>query len=103
MIRRIVVAVLVVVWALVGVASAPEVARSQSRTATVDAAAAKVNINSASAKELMTLSGIGEKVAQRIVQFREANGPFKSVEDLKRVAGVGGALLERNRPRLVVK
>jgi len=103
MIRRIVVAVFVVAWALGGMVSAPEVARSQPRTATVDAPAAKVNINSASAKELMTLSGIGEKVAQRIVQFREANGPFKSVEDLKRVDGVGGALLERNRPRLVVK
>ena len=103
MIRRIVVAGLVVAWMLVGVAGAPEPAWSQPRAASADAAAAKVNINSASAKELMTLSGIGEKVALRIVQFRETNGPFKSVDDLKRVDGVGGAVLERNRSRLVVK
>ena len=97
------VAGVVVAGMLVGMAGAPEVARSQPRAATADPAAAKVNINSASAKELMALKGIGEKVARRIVEFREANGPFKSVDDLKRVDGVGGALLERHRPRLVVK
>lgn len=102
MIRRIVVVGLVVAWVLAGVVGAPALAWSQARAVTADAAA-KININSASAKELMTLSGIGEKVALRIVQFREANGPFKSVDDLKRVDGIGGAVLERNRSRLVVK
>ena len=101
MIRRMVVAVVVVAWALVGVAMAPEMAGAQSRASAVEAG--KVNINSASAKELMTLSGVGAKVAERIVQFREANGPFKTVDDLTRVSGIGGALIEKNRPRLVVK
>lgn len=103
MIHRIVGVGLVVAWILVGVVGTPPPAWSQSRAATADAATAKVNINSATAKELMTLSGIGEKVAERIVQFRDVNGPFKSVDDLKRVDGVGGAVLERNRSRLVVK
>lgn len=103
MICRIVGVGLVAACIVVGVAGMVEVAWSQPRAATADAAGGKVNINSASAKELMALSGIGEKVAQRIVQFREANGPFKSVDDLKRVDGVGGAVLERNRSRLVVK
>jgi competence protein ComEA len=100
---RVVVAVVVVASMIVGGAGALEVAWSQPRAATADTAGAKVNINAASAKELMTLKGIGETVARRIVQFRETNGPFKSVDDLKRVDGVGGALLERHRPRLVVK
>lgn len=102
MIRRAVGAVLVVAWTIVATGVAPEVVGAQSRAAAAEAAG-KVNINSATAKELMTLSGVGEKVAQRIVQFREANGPFKSVDDLKRVDGIGGALIEKNRPRLVVK
>ena len=100
---RVVVAVVVVASMIVGGAGAREVAWSQPRAATADTAGAKVNINAASAKELMTLKGIGETVARRIVQFRETNGPFKSVDDLKRVDGVGGALLERHRSRLVVK
>jgi competence protein ComEA len=103
MIRRSIVVGLVGACIAVAVVGAGQPAWSQARAATADAAAGKVNINSASAKELMALSGIGEKVAQRIVQFREANGPFKSVDDLKRVDGVGGAVLERNRARLVVK
>ena len=67
------------------------------------AAAEKVNINTASVKELQKLDGIGRGVAQRIVKYREANGPFKSGEDLRKVEGVGPATFERNRDRIVVK
>ncbi|MEA3305751.1 MAG: helix-hairpin-helix domain-containing protein [Candidatus Omnitrophota bacterium] len=48
-----------------------------------------VNINSASAEELMKLSGIGPAMAGRIVEYRMANGPFKGVEDIKKVKGIG--------------
>jgi competence protein ComEA len=62
-----------------------------------------VNINTADVKALMTLTGIGEKVAQRIVAYREANGPFKAPEELRKVSGVGPSLWEKNRARIVVK
>ena len=67
------------------------------------AAVEKININTASVKELQKLDGIGRGVAQRIVKYREANGPFKSGDELRKVDGVGPATLERNRERIVVK
>lgn len=54
---------------------------------------ALVNINTASATELETLPGIGEVIAQRIVDHRTANGPFTSVEQLLDVSGIGDAIL----------
>ena len=64
---------------------------------------AKVNINTAGVKELATLDGIRPKVAERIVAYREAHGPFKKPEDLRKVEGVGKAVFERNRERVVTK
>jgi competence protein ComEA len=73
-------------------------------TARVHAAAVeKININTATVKDLMKLDGVGRGVAQRIVDYREANGPFKRGEDLRKVEGVGAATFERNRERIVVK
>lgn len=48
-----------------------------------------VNINSASAEELMKLSGVGPVLANRIVEYRMANGPFKNTDDLKEISGIG--------------
>jgi len=48
-----------------------------------------ININTASAAQLMTLPGIGEVLSQRIVDYREANGPFPSVAALTNVSGIG--------------
>lgn len=58
------------------------------------AAPDKVNINTASAEELETLPGIGEKRAADIIADREANGPFRLPEDLTRVSGIGEGILE---------
>lgn len=66
-------------------------------------AAEKININTASVKELQKLEGVGRSVAERIVEYREAHGPFKRGEDLRKVEGVGAATFERNRQRIVVK
>ena len=48
----------------------------------------RVDVNTAPAAELETLPGIGEKKALAIVEYREANGPFRAVEELERVKGI---------------
>ena len=60
-----------------------------STAASPGTAAGKVNINTADAATLDTLPGIGASTAAKIVADREANGPFKTIEDLKRVSGIG--------------
>ena len=58
-------------------------------SAAAGGAGGTVNINTASAAQLDTLPGVGASTAEKIVADREANGPFKTVEDLKRVSGIG--------------
>ena len=58
----------------------------------------KININTATAKQLQLLPGIGEVIAQRIVDYRTESGPFKSVDDLLNVSGIGDAKLEQLKP-----
>lgn len=55
----------------------------------------KININTATADELQALDGIGEKLSQRIVDYREANGPFGSAEDIMNVSGIGDGIYAR--------
>ncbi len=52
-------------------------------------ASGKINVNEATAKELEALPGIGPTLAKNIVEYREKNGGFKSVEELKKVKGIG--------------
>lgn len=63
---------------------------------------AAVNINTATVQELQSLKGIGEKKAVAIVEYRQANGPFKTVEDLSKVKGIGAATVERLKPEISV-
>jgi competence protein ComEA len=63
-----------------------------------------VNINTADAQTLAAaLDGVGEARAQAIVAYREEHGPFRSVDDLARVKGVGERVLAANRSRITVK
>jgi competence protein ComEA len=63
----------------------------------------KININTASAEELIQLKGIGPKKAAAVVNFRETNGPFRMPEDLTKVPGIGPKTFEANAERIVVK
>jgi len=65
-------------------------------------AAGPLNVNTASFAELDSLPGIGPAFAQRIVDDRQANGAYASVDELARVRGIGPALVERLRPLICV-
>ncbi|UCC90054.1 MAG: helix-hairpin-helix domain-containing protein [Anaerolineales bacterium] len=55
----------------------------------------KININTATAAELDTLPGIGPAFAQRIIDYRDANGPFQSIEEIILVSGIGNATYDK--------
>ena len=61
-----------------------------------------VNINTASKRELDALPGIGEVLAQRIIDYRSANGPFSTVDELTKVKGIGAKTLEKLKPYATV-
>ncbi len=66
--------------------------------------AAPVNINMANAEILSTeLSGIGATKAAAIIAYRESHGPFKSLNDLLNVKGIGVKILEKNRANLIIE
>ncbi|QCR32952.1 helix-hairpin-helix domain-containing protein [Lysinibacillus sp. SGAir0095] len=68
-----------------------------------DATSVKVNLNSADVTELTTLPGIGASKAQAIIAFREENGSFKTIEDLKNVSGIGEKTFEKLKEYIVVR
>ena len=68
-----------------------------------DEGGTQVSINTGSAEDLArVLNGVGMKKAQAIVSYREEYGPFKAVEDLKQVPGMGHSLVERNLSHLTL-
>ncbi|KUK78924.1 MAG: Helix-hairpin-helix repeat-containing competence protein ComEA, partial [Microgenomates bacterium 39_7] len=61
-----------------------------------------VNINLANHQELMTLPGIGEKYAQAIIDYRQEEGFFDSIEQIKKVKGIGDKIFEDIKNRLEI-
>lgn len=76
----------------VSVANAPK--ETEATAATVSTGPVQINVNTATAQQLSTLPGIGDVLAQRIIDFRNANGPFESLADLTKVEGIGDKKLE---------
>lgn len=62
-----------------------------------------ININTATVKEIMKLPGIGKKKAEAIVAYRQDNGRFADIDDLKKVEGVGKKTYEKIKEHLVVE
>jgi competence protein ComEA len=72
--------------------------------ASVAAFAAPVNINTASAEQIAeAMVGVGDSKAEAIITFRKKHGPFKTVDDLVMVKGIGEKTLEKNRANIMVK
>lgn len=63
----------------------------------------KININTATAEELVQLDRVGPSYADKIVAFRQENGLFKTPEDIMLVAGIGQKTFELNKDRIIVK
>ena len=76
--------------------AAPRQASPESKTPVI------VNLNTASAAELEALPGVGAKVAARIVEYRQKKGPFKKIEELMNVQGIGEKSFLKLRPQLTV-
>jgi len=68
----------------------------------VMAKSGKININNASKEQLMTLKGVGEEIADRIIEYRKAQ-PFKTIEDLMNVKGIGQKRFEKLKDFITVK
>lgn len=62
----------------------------------------KININTADGKQMQELDGIGEKLAQRIIDYRNDNGPFNNLEDLKKVSGIGDKKYESVKEQITL-
>jgi comEA protein len=90
----------------IGIASLPIAAQDKPPARVVSTAAtvakSPININTATASELEGLPGIGARTAARIVEYRQKNGPFKKVEELMNVRGVGEKSFLRLKPQLTL-
>jgi len=71
---------------------------------TVSAFAKGININSASATEIAkAVKGIGKAKAEAILEYRKNHGPFKTIDELVKVKGIGKLIVQKNKEQLVVK
>jgi competence protein ComEA len=93
---------LAVAATLVAQPAAQTAQRAAAARAEAKPAAATINLNTATAAELEKLPGIGQKVAARIVEYRQKNGPFKKVEELMNVQGIGEKSFLQFRSQLTV-
>jgi len=98
---------LLVLVTVLAMAAIPATAAQQKSSAAKSASAAAaptapVNINTATQEQLETLPGLGAKVAQRIIDYRQKNGNFKKVEDLMNVKGIGEKSFLKLEPMLTV-
>jgi competence protein ComEA len=67
-----------------------------------DTPSAVVNLNTATSGQLQELPGIGARTAERIIQYREKNGPFKKIEELMNVQGIGEKTFLKLKPQITV-
>ena len=66
-------------------------------------AGGKVNINTANEEELSALPGIGPVIAERIIEYRDKNGPFKSTEEITKIKGVGDKTFQKLKDFIAIE
>jgi len=87
---------------IVSLAALPaRAAKGAASTGSPDASGV-INVNSATAEQIAFLPRVGIKLAERVVEYRKSNGPFKKIEDLMEVKGVGEKLFVALKPHLTV-
>jgi competence protein ComEA len=99
----------ILIAAIFGIAVSASAASAQNRATTPKAAAtatatatAPVNLNTATAEQLATIPGVGPRMAERIIDYRQKNGGFKKLEDLMNVSGVGEKSFLKMKPLITV-
>ncbi len=94
------------VCALVGSLAAQPLAAQTTQARADSRSAAKpavmVNLNTATSAELETLPGVGAKMAARIIEYRQKKGPFKKIEELMNVQGIGEKNFLKLKPQLTI-
>lgn len=80
-----------------------EVVSDGSSSTTSSSSNSKININKATVAELTSIPGIGEATAEKIISYREENGKFQSIEDIKNVSGIGDSKYENMKDYISVK
>jgi competence protein ComEA len=75
----------------------------ESENTSTQTGSTKVNINTATQEQLEVLNGIGESLAQSIVDYRNKNGKFSAIEDIKNVSGIGDSKFEKIKDYICVK
>ena len=83
---------------LAGTAQEKNTEKKEAQPVKVEQAQTTVNINSATLEQLVTLPRIGPAIGQRIIDFRTEHGPFKKLEDLMNVRGIGAKTFENLKP-----
>lgn len=91
-----------IVWTKEEVRRGAATAQGQGEDGILEQAVEKINLNTATAQELMTLSGIGESRAADIIAYREENGGFQSIEDIMKVSGIKEATFEKIKDQITV-
>ena len=91
------------VTAASGGVNSKEATNSTPSSSTLDTASKKVNINTATQEELDALPGIGPSIAAKIIDYREQNGKFNSIEEIKEVSGIGEAKYEKIKDSITIK
>jgi competence protein ComEA len=88
---------------VIGVAGSTQPTAGASRFASGGATGGPVDINTATQEMLESLPGIGPTLAQRIIDYRQANGPFASIEAIQDVSGIGPGIFEKIKDLITVR